>query len=186
MPRAADYAELQKLQNEIESFIKAQLHPVLAEDDAEIFDLTAASWRLTIEYDKVLLEVWNSARSIARRVEEVAYRDRGRLGLFVRRAAGKSAATIEIREMKAGARPAPAKARTTFQHQLLAMLGKEHPGWKFERVGHHTDREYSFSAHYTRGLARRGTSAWAFLGLSPKEGPGAADALLAHGVIWLD
>ena len=186
MPRAAEPADLRKLQDEIESFIRAQHHPLIAEDEVELFDLTAASWRLTIEFDKLLFEIWNPARSIVRRVEDIAYRDRDRLGLFVRKAAGKGTSTLEVRGLLLASRPAAGKTRGTYQSQLLAMLGKEYAGWKFERVSHRTDREHSFSGLYTRGLARRGTSAWAFLGLSPDEGPAAADGLLAHSVIWLD
>ena len=174
------------LQDEIESFIRAQVHPVIAEEGVELFDLSAASWRLTMEFGKLLLEVWNPARSIARRVEDVAYRDSCRLGLFVRKAGGKATTTIELREMKLTARAVPEKARATFQSQLLSMLGKEYPGWKLERVSHRSDRAHTFSGHNTRGLARRGTSVWAFIGLSPEEPAATADALLAHGVIWLD
>lgn len=186
MPGAAESTKLRKLQDEIESFVRTQAHPVLAEDGAILFDLTAASWRLTIEHEKLLLEIWNPARSIARRVEEIAYQDRGRLGLFVRKAAGKGTTTLEIREMRTVTQPRAGQGRATFERQFLAMLAKEYPGWKFERVSHRTDREHSFSAHYTRGRARRGTSAWAFLALSPDEAALAADGLLAHGVIWLD
>lgn len=186
MPRAAESPQLRKLQDEIERFIRAQRRPVIAEGDVELFDLTAASWRLTIEFDKLLFEIWNPSRSIARRVEEIAYRDGTRLGLFVRRAAGKSTSTLEIRDLAIASRPAAGKARGTYQSQLVAMLAKEYPGWKFERVSHRTHREHTFSGLYTRGVARRGTSAWAFLGLPPDEAPGAADALLAHGVVWLD
>lgn len=186
MPGAAESTKLRKLQDEIESFVRTQAHPVLAEDDAILFDLTAASWRLTIEHEKLLLEIWNPARSIARRVEEIAYQDRGRLGLFVRKSAGKGTTTLEIREMRTVTQPPAGQGRATFERQFLAMLAKEYPGWKFERVSHRTDREHSFSGLYTRGLARRGTSAWAFLALSPDEATLAADGLLAHGVIWLD
>ncbi len=186
MGRPAESPQLRELQGEIESFIRARVHPVIAEEDAELFDLTAASWRLTIQFEKLLLEVWNPARSIVRRVEEIAYRDRHKLGLFVRRSGGKATATLEIRELKLAARAAPAKARLDFQRTFLAMLSKEYPGWKFERASHRSDREHSFSALSVRGLARRGTSAWAFMGLSPDEGSAAADSLLAHGVVWLD
>ena len=45
------------------------------------------------------------------------------------------------------------------------MLARDYRGWKFERVSNRSDREHSFSAWYTRGLATQGRSAWAFLGL---------------------
>jgi hypothetical protein len=186
MPGEAPPSDLRKLQEEIEGFIRAQPRPVVAEDEALLFDLKAASWRLSVEFDKLILEIWNADRSLARRVEEIAYRDRGRLGLFVRKSAGKASSTLEIRDLALAVRPRAGQGRGSFQSHLLAMLGKQYPGWKFERVSHRTDREHAFSGLYTRGVARRGTSAWAFLGLPPGEAPAAGDPLLAHGVNWLD
>lgn len=186
MPGVPNPPQIRELQREIETFIRARAHPLVVEGDSELFDLTAASWRLTVQFDKLLLEVWNPARSIVRRIDEIAYRDREALGLFVHKPGGRSTTTLEIRELKTAARPAPDEARPSYRRHLLAMLKQEYPGWKFERVSHRSDREHSFSTHYTRGLARRGTTAWAFLGLSPEEPPGASDGLLGQGIIWLD
>jgi len=186
MPGAPNAPPLRELQSEIESFVNSLSHPIVAEEDAVLFDLTAASWRLTVQFDKLLLEVWNAARTIVRRVEEIAYRDRGKLGLFVRKAGGRGTTTLEIRELTVAERPEPARTRARFDRELLAMLEREYPGWKFERVSHRSDREHSFSTHYTRGVARRGTTAWAFLGLAPDEPSAASDAMLAYGIIWLD
>ena len=79
-----------------------------------------------------------------------------------------------------------AAGRTGFRQQLTALLEREYRGWKFERVSNRSDREHSFSAWYTRGMATQGRSAWAFLGLSEEEGTAAADGVLAFGLIWLD
>lgn len=178
--------ELRILQGEIERFLGSLQHPIFVEDEVELFDLTAASWRLSIEFDKLLLEIWNQSRSVVRRVEEIAYRDRGKLGLFVRKGGGRGTATMEIRELHPAGRRQPGESRASYRRQLVAMLEREHAGWRLERVSHRSDREHSFSAWYTRGQARRGTTAWAFLGLSPDEAPAAGDALLAYGLIWLD
>ncbi len=186
MPAARDLDSLRALQGEIEGFIRSHQHPTLVEDESELFDLAAASWRLTVEFDKLLLEVWNPARSIVRRIEEIAYRDRGKLGLYARKPGGRVTTTLELRELRVADRTAPAASRLTYRRQLLGLLSREYPGWKLERVSTRSDREHSFSAWYTRGVARRGSTAWAFLGLSPSEAPAAADALLACGLIWLD
>ncbi len=66
------------------------------------------------------------------------------------------------------------------------MLERDYRGWKLERVSNRSDREHSFSAWYTRGVATQGRSAWAFLGLGEEEGIAAADSVLAFGLIWLD
>jgi len=174
------------LQSEIEGLLGLLRHPVLVEDGVEILDLTAAQWRLTVEFGKLIFSAWNSGKSISRRVEEVAYRDRDRFGIFVRRPGGREIATLEFRELRALASGGRAVGRMGFRQQFLALLKREYRGWKFERVSNRSDREHSFSAWYTRGVARQGRSAWAFLGLSEEEGTAAADGALAFGLIWLD
>jgi len=187
MPASREPDSLRALQSEIESFLHTLRHPVVVEDAIELFDLTAASWRLKVDFGKLLLEVWNPARSIVRRVEEVAYRDRGRLGLFVRKPGGRESGTLELRDLeRATAHPARGDVRARFRREVTAMLASEFPGWRLERVSNRSDREHSFSTLYTRGLARRGPTAWAFLALSEEEAPAAGDAALAFGLIWLD
>jgi hypothetical protein len=112
MPASRQLDSLRALQSEIESFLHSLHHPVVVEDAIELFDLTAASWRLKVDFGKLLLEVWNPARSIVRRVEEVAYRDRGRLGLFVRKPGGRESGTLELRDFeRAAAHPARGEVR---------------------------------------------------------------------------
>jgi len=203
MPPLRDPAVLRELQGEIETFLKSLRHPIVVEDEVEFFDLTAAEWRLTIDFGKLIFTAWNAARSVTRRVEELAYRDSGRLGVFVRKPGRRETCTLEFRELQSrqGGTPLPpgrdrgagpperaerARERARFRQQLLAMLARAYPGWAFERVSNRSDREHSFSTWYTRGWARQGRTAWAFLGLSDVESPPAADAALAFGLIWLD
>lgn len=201
MPPSPDPEVLRQLQSEIEAFLGSLAHSILVEDEERLFDLTASRWKLSVEYNKLLLEVWNQARSINRRVEAIAYRDRGRLGLFVRKPGGRETATLELRELepvhgkstgrkRSAARSTDPAARTAGRAQasgaLLSALKREYPGWRFERVSNRSDREHSFSVWYPRGLARQGRTAWAFLALAEDEPLAAADAALAHGLIWLD
>jgi hypothetical protein len=176
----------QELQSEIETLLAGLHHPVLVENEVELMDLTAAHWRLTVEFGKLMFSAWNSGRSISRRVEEMAYRDRDRFGVFVRKPGGRESTTLEFRELHAPPGGGRATGRTGFRQQLIALLERQYRGWKFERVSNRSDREHSFSAWYTRGMARQGRSAWAFMGLSDEEGTAAADSMLAFGLIWLD
>ena len=186
MPPPRDLNPLLELQNEIQSFLASLRHPVVAEDGVEVLDLTAAKWRVSIEFGKLMFEAWTPGRSFARRVEELAYRDRGQMGVFVRKPGGRGTATLEFCELKPPGRDDRRPSRPRFSRELQAMLQAEYPGWHFERLSRRSDREHSFSAWYTRGLARRGTTGWAFLGLSESEPVAAADAALAFGIIWLD
>ncbi len=189
MTSPPDVAALRETQSQIEGFIRSAPHVAVVEDEEMLFELSAARWKLSIEFGKLLFEVWNDARTIGRRVEEVAYRDRGRLGLFVRKPGARETATLELRELTpAGEAHAASRARGRLEARqaLLAFLTREYRSWHFERVSNRSDREHTFSAWYTRGLTRQGRSGWAFLALAPDEPPGAADAALAHGLIWLD
>jgi hypothetical protein len=186
---APDLETLQSLRNDIEAFVKSLRHPIVVENEEELFDLTAARWKLSVEFGKLLFEAWNDARSIGRRVEEIAYRDRGRMGLFVRKAGARETHTLELRELEpagSNARASSPASRSRARRHLVSLLEREYQGWKFERVSNRSDREFSFSTWYTRGVARQGRAAWAFLGLAEGETPAAADGILAHGLIWLD
>jgi hypothetical protein len=177
---------LRNLQSEVEAFIRSLSHPAVAEDEVELFDLTSTEWRLTLEFDKLLFEAWNPSRSLARRVEELAYRDDGKLGLFVRRPHAKATSVLEFRELHLAERRGRAAGRSAFRSEFVTMLEREYRGWRREYVSNRSDREHSFSTWYTRGLARQGRTAWAFIGLSEDETVAAADAALAFGLIWLD
>ncbi len=186
MPPKPDLDSLRQLQGEIEAFLRSLDHPVVVEDEVELFDLTAAEWRLRLEFGKLLLEVWNPARSIARRVEDIAYRDRKCLGIFVRKPGGRETGTLEFRALERAERAERTSERARSRQQLLGILKREFPCWRFERISQRSDREHSFSTWYTRGWARQGGKAWAFLGLSEADTPAAADAVLAFGLIWLE
>jgi hypothetical protein len=186
MPDSAQPDALLQLRGEIEALIQELHHPILVENEVELFDLTAAQWRLSIEFGKLIFSAWNSAKSFSRRVEEIAFRDRSRFGIFVRKAGGRETATLEFRELRSPVTLSRTAGRKGFQLQFMAMLERQYRGWKFERVSNRSDREHSFSAWYTRGLATQGRTAWAFLALSADESIAAADDVLAFGLIWLD
>jgi hypothetical protein len=186
MPASIQPEALHELQRDIEGLLQHLHHPVLVENEVALMDLTASQWRLTVEFGKLIFSAWNSAKSFSRRVEAVAYRDRDRFGIFVRRPGGRETTTLEFRELRASPVVTRAAGRTGFRQQLTALLAREYRGWKFERVSNRSDREHSFSAWYTRGMATQGRSAWAFVGLGEDEGAAAADGVLAFGLIWLD
>jgi hypothetical protein len=177
---------LRALQNEIEALLLKLQHPTLVESEVELMDLTSAQWRLTLEFGKLIFSAWNSTKSLSWRVEDLAYRDRDRFGIFVRKPSGRETTALEFRELYAPVGSGRARGRTHFRQQLAAMLQHEYRGWKLARVSNRSDREHSFSAWYTRGMTMQGRSAWAFLGLSEEEGSAAADSALAFGLIWLD
>jgi len=192
MASRPDPDSLVDLQSEIETFLRSLAHPIVREDETELLDLTVHHWRLAVEFGKLVFEAWSPGRSLARRVEGIAYRDRGRLGVFVRKSGAQGTAALEFRENadrgrgNAAATDAPPRDRAGFRRALATMIEREFPRRRLERVANRSDREYSFSAWYTRGWARQGRTAWAFLGLAEGESVAAGDSVLAFGLIWLD
>src|SRR5271169_4305484 len=133
-PRDPDL--LLEMQREIEALVHSLAHPIVVEDEVELFDLTAARWKLTVEFGKLLFEAWNAERSIARRVEAISFRDRGRLGVFVRKPGGRETGTLEFRELEVAEKPSASRVanRARFRKEFVALLKREYPGWKFEHV----------------------------------------------------
>ena len=189
-----------ELRDQILTFVRDLGHPVLLEGGSPFFDLAGNEWRLEVGFGKLLLEVWGRGRSVVRRVE-AAEQEGNRLRLLAHRPGGAGRVLLEICELEearsaggddrvdrpeqdaAGQR---ADERDLFERELVAAIGHEFPGLSLDHVSHRSNREHSFSACYTRGVARHRNLAWAFLGLSELEGPAAAENALASGLIWLD
>ena len=185
---AASAESLRQLQKEIETFLTSLRHPILVEDELELLDLTAGQWTVTFEPRGLFFQAWSPGRSIVRHIEQLAYRDHGRLGVFVRKPDGRQSATLEFRELDAASERSPDRSarRIHFRRQSLTVLQDQFVGWRFERVSNRSDRQHSLSAWYTRGLMRQGRTGWAFLALNEGEAPAASDNALAYGLIWLD
>jgi hypothetical protein len=186
MPSSLEPEPHRALQGEIEALLKKIQHPILVENEVELMDLSSAHWRLSLEFGKLIFSAWNSAKSISRRVEDLAYRDQDCFGIFVRKPGGRETTTLDFRELRAPAGVGRVRGRAQFREQLAALLQREYRGWNFKRVSNRSDREHTFSAWYTRGIATQGRSAWAFLGLSEEEGRAAVEGALGFGLIWLD
>jgi hypothetical protein len=183
---SAPRSESEQTKQELEDFIRHAANLVLLEGGDPLLELAHHDWQVSLQFGKLLLEIWRPGRSLAWRVESIAYRDGGRLGLFVRKPRGREMTTLELRESSASVSLSRSDERARVRQTLLQSLQQHFPGWTFERVSNRSDREHSFSAWYTRGLAKRGKESWAFLGLGEQEAPAAADAALSFGLIWLD
>src|SRR5208282_4634050 len=131
MPASRQAEPLRELQSEIEALVGRLHHPVLVENQVELMDLTAAHWRLNIEFGKLIFSAWNSGRSFSRRVEELAYRDHDRFGIFVRKPGGRETTTLEFRELLAPVGRSRAAGRTAYRQQFMALLERDYRGWKF-------------------------------------------------------
>ncbi|MGH9469636.1 MAG: hypothetical protein ACRD1N_04745 [Terriglobia bacterium] len=181
-----DPSLLENVRREADQFIRAASDLVLIEGDAKVAVLAGHEWRLAVEFGKLMFEVWSPGRSLAWRIESIAYRSTGRLGLFVRKPGGRETITLELREAFASAAESGEESRLRSHREFLASLQQQFPGWRLQNVSNRTDRECSFSAWYTRGLAARNRAGWAFLALSGEADSAASESALAYGLNWLD
>jgi hypothetical protein len=186
MSALPDDNNLEPLKRKAEDFLRSTSDLTLVEEGTKLLDLAHYHWQITFQFGKLLLEVWNSEHSYAWRIEAIVHQDSHRMRLIAHKPGGRGPSALEI-ETSQGSKPASkTQTRSLLRQSLLSFLQKQFSGWKFEQIGNRSDREFSFSAWYTRGLARRGRIAWAFIGLDPAESSAAADAVLAYGLNWLD
>ncbi len=176
----------EQTKQELEDFIRRGKSLVVVEAGDPFLNLAHHDWKVSLQFGKLLLEIWRPGSSFAWRIDSVAYRDDGRLGLFVHKPGARETTTLELRESGASVSLSKSDERARVRHALIENLRRHFPGWSFERVSNRSDREHSFSTWYTRGLARCGSDGWAFLGLGEEETPAAADAAVSYGLIWLD
>ena len=184
---AASAESLRQLQKEIETFLTSLRHPVLVEDELELLDLTAAQWSMTLEPRGLLLQAWSPGRSISRRIEQLAYRRRGRLGVFVRKPGGRESATLELRDFDAPSEHSPIETCgvPALVVNLSLFFRTDFLGW---RSGG------SATVQIANTLSRPGTPAdscareEAAGHFSPctKAKTAVSDSALAYGLIWLD
>jgi hypothetical protein len=180
-----DQSSLEQLKQELEDFIHSARETVIQDGDNPPLQLAAHEWQITIQFGKLLLEVWNSDHSFAWRVDNISDRHSGHLHLSVRRPGANHGSTLELRQLAQGISRSTDEARSVFRQELVAFLNRKFPEWQAERVATRSDREHSFSSRYTRGLLRRGQLGWAFLGLGDSNSLAAADDALAYGLNWL-
>lgn len=186
MPPLFDSGRLLEVKAEIERFLDEHPNALMFEGGEEIIDLPLSEHELTLEYGKLLMQAWDGNRSIVRRIEEVACQDEHQLGLFARKPGARETVVLNLCAGNPAAPVSRQAARRALRQGLMAHLRGQFPEWRLERVSNRSDREHSFSAWYTRGLARRGRAAWAFIGLDTSEPFAAADGALAYGLNWLD
>src|SRR5205807_7869006 len=111
----------------------------------------------------------------------------GVLRLSVRKFAQARPHQLEIRRSREYRTPTARKtARNHYARQLQRVLERDLPGWTAEKFSTSMDLERSISPVYTRGLMRKGQTAFAVLGVNPEESQASVDAALTFGLLWLE
>lgn len=186
MPPDTLHASAQSLARTIEDFLAESHDAVVIEDGLVAFDLAAAKFSISTEQNKCLLHLWSGERNIVRRVEDAQLK-KDSLQLKVRKFGQARPTTIEIcRERDRRSPSAKRAARAAYQRFLSAVLQREFPGHKIEKLTSSADLKHSFGPAYARCILRKGRSAFAVIGVNQQESQASIDGALAAGLLWLE
>jgi hypothetical protein len=176
------------LARSLQEFLAASRSAVVLEDGQVLFDLETAQYSLSSEKDRCLLHLWSAERNLVRHVLDAELKN-GMLTLTVRRFGHARPIKMEICRDRDRRPPTAQKAaRSRYARLLERALRRDMPGWALDksRLSTSMDLERSFSPVYARGLARKGRSAFAVLGVNQQETQASVDAALTFGLLWLD
>lgn len=170
----------------LQEFLKQASGAVVLEDGAVAFDLAQAKYSISGEYNKCLLHLWSVERNAVRRVLDAELKN-GLLRLAVQRLGQSRPTKLEICRERDRRSPAVKKAcRIAYEAKLRRTLERHFPGFTIARLTTEADLEKSFGPIYTRGLIRRGQSAFAVFGVNERETQASIDASLTFAILWLD
>jgi hypothetical protein len=158
--------------------------PEVRENGEWLAGLNGAQYEVRAEGEAALLHLWSAQQSLVRRVLRVAEESRERVVLEVSRFGHSRSARLEF--VADGApRETRRVEREQFSSRLRRLLTDHFPDETVESLATSADLHHSISGSYTRGLIRRGSSAYAVLAASPHEDSGTIDGILTFGLIWL-
>src|ERR1700693_905953 len=176
----------QALTRTVQDFLGEAADAVVVENDAVAFDLAQSKYSISGEYNRCLLHLWSAERNSVRRVLDAEIKN-GTLRLGGQRLGQARPSKLEIcRERDRRTPTAKRAARAAYELKLRRTLERHFPELKITRLTGGVDLEKSFGPVYTRGLMRRGRSAFAVLGVNAQETQSSIDAALTFGILWLD
>ncbi|MCU1307181.1 MAG: hypothetical protein JWN45_1876 [Acidobacteriaceae bacterium] len=170
----------------LEEFLAESPNAVVIEDGMISFDLGTAKYAISSDHGKCLLHLWSEERNAVRRVVEAETRN-GTLKLSVQKFGQARPLKLEIcsdRDRRTSS--AKKSTRAAYQRMLHRVLQRAYPGFTIDKLTSAADLEHSFGPAYTRGLLRKGRSAFAVIGVNAQEIHSSIDAALTVGLLWLD
>jgi hypothetical protein len=174
------------LASTLDGFLSGSSNAVVTEDGAVVFDLAQSKYSISGENNKCLLHLWSSERNVVRRVLDMETRGET-LRITVQRMGMAKPTKLEICRHR-DPRTASAKkyARIAYLRTLERALKRRFPDLTLMQLSNSVDLEKSFGPIYSRGLLKRGQSAFAVMGVNRQELQSSIDAALTFGILWLD
>lgn len=178
--------EADSLARILQQYLAEARDAVVIEDGAVCFELAHARYTVSAEHGKCLLHIWSDERNTVRRVVDVEEKG-GMLRLAVLRFGQSRPSRLEIcRDRDRRTATAKQMIRAAYQQRLRRALARHFPEFTLARITSAVDLERSFGPVYSRGVLRRGRSAFAFLGVNAEETQTSVDAALTFGILWLN
>ena len=176
----------QSLTRTVLDFLSESAGAVVLENGAVAFDLAQSKYSISGEYNRCLLHLWSAERNAVRRVLDAEIKN-GTLRLEVQRLGQARPSRLEIcRERDRRTPTARRTTRAAYEQKLRRILERHFPDFKVTKLTGGVDLEKSFGPVYTRGVIRKGRSAFALLGVNALETQASIDASLTLGILWLD
>ena len=174
------------LARELEQFLAEARDALVLEDGEPIFDMASARYSISADRGKCLLQLWSPERNLVRRVLDVEHK-KDALRLSAQRFGQAKPVVIEIvRERDRRTPTAKRAARSGYQRMLKRLLERDFPDLSCGPLSTAMDLNRSFSPVYTRGLMKKGRSAFAVLGVNAQESQASVDAALTFALLWMD
>ena len=174
-----------ELLSTLETFVAGCREPVLIEAGHDPIRLLPGQHEWSISAGRLMIEAWDEAGRVARRIRSVVRRQPGLVTLEVERFGKKTGTLLLADRGRASSVDAGRRAtRLALRERLRRFLGRQFPGWTIAALTTEAGLENSLSPAYPRAFLRRGQSGWAAIA-APDEMT-AADHVLTFGLIWLD
>src|SRR5690242_4867875 len=155
--------EAASLARTLQQYLAEARDAVVVEDGAVSFELARAHYSVTAERGKCVLHMWSDERNAVRRVVD-AEEKAGVLRLAVLRFGQSRPSRLEIcRDRDRRTATAKQVIRSAYQQRLRRALARHFPEFTLARMTSAVDLERSFGPVYSRGVLRRGRSAFAVL-----------------------
>ena len=150
----------ESLARTLDNFLAEARDAVVIEDGMVTFDLAQAKYSISGETHKCLIHLWSAERNLVRRVVDLETRT-DLLRLQVLRMGQTRPTRLEICRQKDRRTPtAKRTARVAYQKALHRLLERGFSGYHVTQLSTAVDLERSFGPIYTRGLLRKGQSAF--------------------------
>lgn len=160
-------------------------HAEVREDGEWLAELDGLRCELRTQGKNSLVHLWSGERSVTRRLLRVREQSDDRIILEVQRFGRARPSRMEFLRTDSP-RSAARITREQFRARFQRILSERFPDAQIDPLTSAPDLQRSFSAWYARGRMREGGRAYALLAIAPGENAAAAEAMLAHGIIWLD